>query len=52
MLNIGYYDRVFEQRIIPTYINHQSSTPVYRWCYHNTPGDPQDKKPMGEYDGQ
>ena len=51
MLNVGYYDRVFEQRIIPAYINHTSSTPVYRWCYHNTPGNPQDVKPLGEYDG-
>ena len=52
MMTRGHYDRASEQRIIPPFLNHGSSTPVYRWMYKNTPGDPQDKKPNGEFDGE
>ena len=45
-------------RFVNVYVNGQdvryldgSSTPVYRWMYKNTPGDPQDKKPISEFDG-
>jgi hypothetical protein len=51
MITRGHYDKNSEQRIIPPFLNNGSSTPVYRWCYHNTPGDPMDKKPTGEFDG-
>ena len=49
MMTRGHYDKVSEQRIIPPFLNHGSSTPVYRWFYKNSPGDRQDKKPIGEY---
>ena len=51
MITRGHYDKNSEQRIIPPFLNNGSSTPVYRWTYHNTPGDPMDKKPNGEFDG-
>ncbi len=52
MMTRGHYDQASQQRIIPPFLNHGSSTPVYRWMYKNSPGDPQDKKPLGEFDGE
>ena len=57
MMTKGHYDPQSQQRIIPPFLNYSSSTPVYRWYYKNTPGDPQDKlfkdrpPPATEYDG-
>jgi hypothetical protein len=57
MMTKGHYDPQSQQRIIPPFLNYQSSTPVYRWFYKNTAGDPKDKEfkankpPDAEYDG-
>jgi hypothetical protein len=45
----GYYDKESGERIVPPFLNDKSNFAVYRWCYTNSAGDPQDKKPASEY---
>ncbi|MFH0938834.1 MAG: helix-turn-helix domain-containing protein [Planctomycetota bacterium] len=49
MMLKGHYDKNSGERVIPPFLNDQSHFAVYRWCYKNTAGDPQDKKPESEY---
>ncbi|HEY3318884.1 MAG TPA: helix-turn-helix domain-containing protein [Planctomycetota bacterium] len=50
MMTRGTFDKQSGERIIPPFLNHNSTLPVYRWCYESTPGNPADKKPSSEYD--
>lgn len=52
MISRGHYDKASEQRIIPPFLSQNSTFKVYEWCYENTPGNPQDKKPEGEFNGK
>lgn len=49
MITRGHYDKESAERIIPPFLNDKSSFPVYRWCYTNCPGNPEDSKPSSEY---
>jgi hypothetical protein len=49
MMTRGSYDKESGQRVIPPFLSHTSSFPVYKWCYTNTAGNPLDSKPSSEY---
>ncbi|HYF51943.1 MAG TPA: helix-turn-helix domain-containing protein [Planctomycetota bacterium] len=49
MITKGSYDKDSGERVIPPFLSHNSTFPVYRWCYTNCPGNPQDKRPESEF---
>jgi hypothetical protein len=49
MMAKGGYDPNSGERVIPPFLSDKSQFPVYKWCYENTPGVPQDKKPESEF---
>jgi len=49
MISKGSYDKDSSERVIPPFLSDKSSFPVYRWCYTNCPGNPEDSKPGTEY---
>lgn len=51
MMAKGSYDKNSGERVIPPFLNDQSQFAIYRWCYEATPGNPNDKKPVGEFTG-